>query len=341
MVEVQRVAATREIDVLAQLAGRETVVTEIVDAAKTQGRPGAVAFGRVVEHDVEHDFDARIVQCVDGAVNARQRAIVEIAGLRGEIIQRAVAPVIAEPLPDEKMIVGERVYRQQFNARNAERAQVIDHGTITETGERTAHSFRQFGMAHRETAHVHLVNRRIGPRDRGSADIPAPGLRLDDDAFRGAGRAVAGIETQILERVILAETVTRIGPDEVTGEQAGIRIDQQLVRIETVSRFRRVGPVHAIAIALSRPDSRHEPVPYAIAAIGQREARGFVAPVAIEQTQLDPLGVRGIQREIHATIAAARAEWRGQSVAYCFRHATRRADSDARPRVPRCRCCIP
>ena len=62
---VDRVAATGGVEVAPRVRGVEPVEGRVVDPAVTQRRAAVVALGRVVEHHVQHDLQARAVQCVD------------------------------------------------------------------------------------------------------------------------------------------------------------------------------------------------------------------------------------------------------------------------------------
>ena len=53
MVDVDRIAASRRVEVAALVARSKPVVGGVVEPAETQGGPAGSALGRVVEHDVE------------------------------------------------------------------------------------------------------------------------------------------------------------------------------------------------------------------------------------------------------------------------------------------------
>ena len=73
MVGVERVAAAGVVGV-ARAAVFEDVVGRVVDAAEAERRPGLIALGRVVEHHVEDDLDARPVQGLDHVAKLVDRA---------------------------------------------------------------------------------------------------------------------------------------------------------------------------------------------------------------------------------------------------------------------------
>jgi len=107
----------------------------------------------------------------------------------------------------------------------------------------------------------------------------------------------------------------RVIPFQFADDLLGIRIEQQFVRIEAMSRGRLVRPVHAIAVKLPRPRVGQIAVPHLVGVLGQRDALGLAAGV-VEKTQFHLGGVRGKQREVDAQAIPRRAERIGQTFAY-------------------------
>ena len=60
MSQIERIAATGEIFVVARLIRLQPIVRGIVDAAKRQRRAEFVAFRRVIVNNVKDDLDARL-----------------------------------------------------------------------------------------------------------------------------------------------------------------------------------------------------------------------------------------------------------------------------------------
>src|SRR5437868_7162743 len=117
-------------------------------------------------------------------------------------------------------------------------------------------------------AHVQLVDDGLVPGNR-RASIVIPRERgLDDLALRHRTRAVAPIERQIVAAMTQRISVKRIAPAHRADDVAGVRIEQQLVRIEAVSLFGPVGAMHAVAIQETR--SRFGPIamPYHVGTFG-------------------------------------------------------------------------
>ena len=73
MVGVERVAAAGVVGVPSAVL-LEDVIGVVVQTAEAQRRPAVIAFGRVIEHDVENDLDAGPVQRLDHVAKLVHRA---------------------------------------------------------------------------------------------------------------------------------------------------------------------------------------------------------------------------------------------------------------------------
>ena len=129
---VEAVPGARCVDVEARVFGRETVVGGIVDAAEGEHRPHVVSLGGVVVDDIEDHLDSRSVQRLHHSLEL-PHLLAAGAGrgverVRGEVADRAVAPVVREPALDQVALVGDVVDRQQLDGGDAELAQVVDRG---------------------------------------------------------------------------------------------------------------------------------------------------------------------------------------------------------------------
>jgi hypothetical protein len=104
----------------------------------------------------------------------------------------------------------------------------------------------------------------------------------------------------------------RIAPYQPAGDRSGVGIDQQLVRIEAKSALGLVEPVHPVTVELPRPDVGKISVPHILGALRQCDARLLAPAVAVEQAQLDLLGIGGEQCEIGTPAIPRGAEpvWR-------------------------------
>ena len=126
---VQRVARAREVHVEARVVGHEAVVRRVVDALEREHRAEVVALGGVVVDDVEDDLDARLVQRLHHPLELAHllagRAGRRVVGVRREVADRAVAPVVRQPLVDEEVLVGDVVDGQQLDRGDAEVLEVL------------------------------------------------------------------------------------------------------------------------------------------------------------------------------------------------------------------------
>ena len=89
--DVERVAATGEIHVMARVILDHPVIDGVVHAAQAQGRPLLITFAGVVVDHIQDDFDAGLVQGLDHILEFAHRLIGSVtdavAGIRGEKVQ--------------------------------------------------------------------------------------------------------------------------------------------------------------------------------------------------------------------------------------------------------------
>ncbi len=149
----------------------------------------------VVEHHVEDDLDARLVErlhhLLELAHGVRRRPVAGVRGLRREERHRLVAPEVAQRLSGEEVAprhvaLLELGHRHQLDRRDAQLAQVRD--LLDDAAEGTRVRDARARVA-REPAHVHLVDDRVGERDVERV-LVAPVELLVDDARAQAARGV-------------------------------------------------------------------------------------------------------------------------------------------------------
>src|SRR5690242_15300144 len=99
----------------------------------------------------------------------------------------------------------------------------------------------------------------------------------------------------------------RIAPAQVALETLGVGIEQQLVGIEAVALLGLVGSVRTNAIEQARPRLGKVAVPRLVGVLAQLDAVHFAPAVGIEQTQLDPRGMRRERSEVDPFSVPARA----------------------------------
>ena len=206
------------------------------------------------------------------------------------------------------MIVDERVDRHQLDCRDAEPPQVLEHGRGGERGILAAQLLRYVGVVDRQALDVQLVDDGLVP-GRVGPPVVAPGeCRIDDLALGHAERAVAIVGREILAPAADAITEMRVAPAQRARDRTGVRIEQQLFRIEAHTGLRIVGPVNAIAVKQPRSCVRQVTMPDLIGLLAQRNALDLAAAFRVEQAQLDTFGVLGKQPEVHAFPVPGRAQ---------------------------------
>lgn len=123
--EIEGVTGAGVVDVEAAIVG-QAVIAGVVDPL--EGKRGAelVAFGSVVVDHVQQHFQAGVMQPRDHLLKLGHGARGHVTRLRRKEAQRVVAPVIAQAVFQQILVVDERVHRQQFHCGDAERADVVD-----------------------------------------------------------------------------------------------------------------------------------------------------------------------------------------------------------------------
>ncbi|CAM5503278.1 hypothetical protein SCYAM73S_04163 [Streptomyces cyaneofuscatus] len=168
--DVQGVAAAGVVGVAAGVV-LEAVVAAVVDAAQGEHRAELTGLGGVVVDDVEDDLDPRSVQGVHHPLEladlAARRAGGGVVGVRGEVADGVVAPVVVQPAPQQMVLVGELVDRQQLDGRHPEPRQVVDRGRVREPGVGAAQLGRDVRVELGEAAYVEFVDDRVRPRGLG------------------------------------------------------------------------------------------------------------------------------------------------------------------------------
>jgi hypothetical protein len=177
---------------------------------------------------------------------------------------------------------------------------MIDHSGRGQAEKGAAQAFGDVFAPLRQPFDMRLVHDRVGPRN-GRAPLAAPGERLvDHHPFRYAAAIVAPVERQVRPRTADAVAEIRVGPSQPAHQPLGVRVEQQLVVIETKTFLGRIGTVHPVTVNLARPDVGNIAVPNVVAALRQNNAFEFAAALLVEQAQLDLLRMGREQREIGA-----------------------------------------
>jgi hypothetical protein len=212
----------------------------------------------------------------------------------------------------QEALVGDVMYGQQLDRRDAELRQVRNRRFRRDATERPAEVVADERVSHRESLDVRLVDHRLVPGDTGAKQLVVlPVERLvDDDGLGDGGRVVPVVAGEV--GVVAVRRVRKrcvgAGSDRAF-DCLRIRIDQELRRVEAVTACRRPRTVDAVAVALPGADPRHVGVPVERGALG--ELQPHLAVVVVEQAELHPLRVLGEEREVDALPVPERAQREG------------------------------
>jgi hypothetical protein len=131
---------------------------------------------------------------------------------------------------------------------------------------------------------------------------------IDDGAFRHERRAVALVERQVVSFGADRVAEHRRVPHELAGVGARVRIEQKLVRIETVAGRGLEGPAGAKPVERAGPHARDVAVKDLVGVLGQLESVDLPAVGPVEDADVDPGRVGGEDREIGALRVGGGAE---------------------------------
>ncbi len=310
---VQAVARPREVHVVARVVRHQAVVGLVVDPLEGERRPEVVALGRVVVDHVHDHLDARPVERLDHALELAHLLAVlprgRVQRVGCEEADRAVAPVVGQAPLGQEALVDDRVDREQLDRRHPEILQVGDGRLAGQArvgpAEILAHGRVQPG----EALDVGLVDDRLVPRPpRRPVALPVE-AGVDDHAARHGRRRVLVVELEVGVRVLgVGDVGQGVGlvPGHRPVDRLGVRVEQELVRVEAVPVLRRERPVDAVAVALPRADPRQVAVPVVGRAVGELDP--VLVAGLVEQAELGQLRVLGEDREVRAPPVPRRPE---------------------------------
>ena len=249
------------------------------------------------------DHAADLVQDRLGAGRLRRGG--GVGGLRGEVGQRRVPPVVGESALEQEGLGEGGVDGQQLDGGHAQRAQVLDRGRMGHTRVGAAQLGRHAGHVVGEPLDMGLV-------DDGAA-VGHPGAGHDRELLTGdhaEGDASGGVELGGSEwhegggEVVVDGVRVQLGPqDRLAVQSARVGIEKKLAGIEQQALGGVPRPVDAVAVALPGAHAGHMGVPdaepraaQADPALGDDPARG----VRLDQAQIDGGRVRRGEGEIGA-----------------------------------------
>ena len=213
------------------------------------------------------------------------RAARGVGGMRGEVADRVVAPVIAEAAFKEEAVVEGLVGGQQLDRRDAQVQEVLDGCRMRQAGEGAADRLGHARVTPREALEVSLIDDRLVVGHPRACLVAPVELVTHDDRARHRCRAV--------EVVPLARRGGHVPEDGVTPieravDGARIGVDEQLVGVAAPTAMRFPGSVHAVAVPLARADARQVAMPGVAGHLGQLDA--CLAADVVEEAELDALG---------------------------------------------------
>ena len=238
---------------------RHPGVDAVVEAPEGQRRAVAAGLGGVVVDDVEDDLEPG---GVEGAHHLLELAHLlaavargAVGGVRGEVADRVVAPVVDQAALADGRLGDELLHRQQLDRGHAEVAQVVGDRGVGQAGVRAAqllgHPVVQLGHA----LDVQLVDDRVAPAACAAAASSPQSKSSSTTTLRGTEAA----ESAVLSLLGTARRRSRRSPGpgtSVAADGLGVGVEQQLGRVEAQPGRGVPRAVHPEAVAgarLARP----------------------------------------------------------------------------------------
>ena len=319
--DVEGVPGAGVVGVVAAVVLLEPVVRRVVDALEAQRRPEVVALGGVVVDHVEDHLDARGVHRLHHRLELLDLLAVPsglvhrggVGGVRGEEAQGVVAPVVAQPLVQQRAVLHELVDRHQLDGGDAELGEVLGDGRVRQAGVRAALLLGHVGVQLGEALDVGLVDHRLVVGDVEAAVALPVEEGVDDHAVGHVRRGVL-----VVARVGVAEGVAeqRLVPVDLAAGGLGVGVEQQLVRVAAQPVLRVPRAVHAVAVALAGLHRRQVAVPHVGVDLGDLDpGLGVPAPRVglVEQAELHPVGDLAEESEVGPAPVERRPERVGVS----------------------------
>ena len=132
-------------------------------------------------------------------------------------------------------------------------------------------------------------------------------FRIDDDPERRTGGIVGFGERQVgFGRDVAKHTV---GPGDAPAQCTGVRVQDNLVGVESMTGVRDIRTVDTVSVQLSRSQVGKIPVPDLVCLFRERDPMGLnTIRLGIEQAQINRSGVLGKDREVDSLAVPGRTE---------------------------------
>src|SRR5438552_3492613 len=300
MAQVQCVSGAGIVYVVTLVVRQETVVTRVVDAFKAKRCSVLIALCRVVVNDVENHFQPRFVDLRDHFfefakyINRGSR----VSRIRCKKTDSVISPVVREFLFYQLTLINERVYGQQLHRRHTERLYVCKDILRSQPCIRSAQLLGDRWMHFCVTAHVHFINHGNVPGNLASASPSCPvEVGINDGAFRHEWGAVSFVKSGVVAGFHLIAEKGCI-PCQASHVREGARIEQELVRIESVSSTRFIRSMHAKTVRGARTDIRQITMPNLVGVFRKGNTLDLAFALSVEDRDLNFRGVCRKQREI-------------------------------------------
>ena len=179
-----------------------------------------------------------------------------VGGVRGQVGDRVVAPVVGQPPGDHRVLGHELVHRHQLDRGDAQAQQMVDDRRVAQPRVGAALFLGHGGVAHGEAAHMRLVDHGLVVRRAGQPVVAPLEERVDHHVLRHEGGCVVVVAAARIGELVGEQ---RLVPLQVTLDGLGVGIEEQLGGVGPVPLGRVVGAVEAVAVPLSRDDSGKKP----------------------------------------------------------------------------------
>ena len=262
--------------------------------------------GVVVDH-VEDHLDVRLVQRLHHRLELLHLLATLAAGgvgvVRREEADRVVAPVVREPLVDQRGVLHELVHGHQLDRGDAETLEVRDGGRVGDAGVRPADLLGYVGMGHRQTLDVRLVDHRLVVLVLGVPVAAPVEERGHDHRQHVVAQAVLVVEGLALVELVGEQRLVAV---HLPVDGLGVGVEQQLRRVAAVPLLGCVRSVHAVAVALARLDARKVRVVHE--GVGLDHLDPGLRAVVGDQAQLDLVRHLREEREVDPGPVVRRAQ---------------------------------
>ena len=290
VVAVQGIAAATEIIVIA-LRGQH-IIGLVVDAAIGDVGALLVALSGVVEHHVEHHFNAVLMQLFHHVLQLvhlhGEPARRGVCGLGGKESYVAVAPQVVERAPIDRgdAVVFKLVELMDGHQFHAVDAQFLQIGNLLDDAGKRTLVLHARSRTTREVAHVHLI---------------------DDEVVDGRFQRKVILPVEVGEHhpgTILVETfpIGLLSPHITADYQLGVRVEQNLRLIEAVPFFRQERTIHAetvLYVLIIQVENNHRKHIAQSELLEERYFHEGLFLTIMEEHQRAIGGIAGIHREIH------------------------------------------